>query len=79
MFAAMRAMRQDKVDILAVYHSHPTTAPIPSKTDLARNYSPGVMNLIISLASGEPFVRSWWLFEQAYLEAEWTIVDEKRS
>src|SRR5262249_16647246 len=71
MFEAVRAMRQRGLDVLAVYHSHPTSAAVPSKKDLARNYSPEVVNFIISLAGPEPTVRGWWLSESEYREADW--------
>jgi proteasome lid subunit RPN8/RPN11 len=74
MFEAQRAMRADGTRELAVYHSHPTSEAIPSRTDLARNYHPDVMNLIISLKEGEPAARAWWLTDVDYREAEWEIV-----
>src|SRR5262249_19792010 len=61
MFEAVRDMRQRGLEIVAIYHSHPSSAPIPSRTDLARNYSEDVMNLIISLESRNPLLRGWWL------------------
>src|SRR5262245_485896 len=70
MFAAVRDMRQRGIDILAVYHSHPTSDPVPSRTDLDRNYSPDVVNLIISLKGGTPEVRGWWLTADGFREAE---------
>lgn len=75
MFEAVRDMRREGLDVLAVYHSHPTSAPIPSKTDLAQNYSPDVVNLIISLADDPPTIRGWWLREDGYAEALWTVTD----
>jgi proteasome lid subunit RPN8/RPN11 len=33
MFAAMRDMRELGIDVLAIYHSHPSSDPIPSRTD----------------------------------------------
>ena len=61
MFEAVRDMRQVGLDILAVYHSHPTSQPVPSQKDLERNYSPDVVNFIISLQTEPPRLRAWWL------------------
>src|SRR5262249_33427678 len=61
MFAAHKAMRTTATDVLAVYHSHPATDPIPSRRDRERNYGEGVINLIIGLRTAEPQVRGWWL------------------
>jgi [CysO sulfur-carrier protein]-S-L-cysteine hydrolase len=77
LFAAVRDMHLHEIDILAVYHSHPTSAAIPSRTDLERNYSPEVMNLIISLQNlQEPVIRGWWLSADQYFEAEWICVED---
>ena len=74
MLAAEKARRQEGVEFLAVYHSHPTSPPIPSKTDLARNYCTDVANVIVSLSQKSPDFRAWWLTAEGYREAvlEWT-------
>lgn len=36
-FAAFRAMRAGGTELLALYHSHPTGEPVPSRRDLAEN------------------------------------------
>jgi proteasome lid subunit RPN8/RPN11 len=76
LFAAVRDIDRRGLEILAVYHSHPTSEPIPSKKDLARNYSEEVVNLIISLRGAAPETRGWWLTESEYREAEWECVDD---
>ena len=73
LFAAHKDMRRRGLEVLAIYHSHPTSAPIPSKTDLARNYWPGVMSLIVSLATEPPTLRGWWLLEKDFREADWEL------
>jgi proteasome lid subunit RPN8/RPN11 len=75
MFAAVRDMRRRDIDTLAVYHSHPTSEPVPSRTDLERNWWPGVVSLIISMKGAEPAVRAWWLMADGFREAEWECVE----
>jgi proteasome lid subunit RPN8/RPN11 len=75
MFAAWKDWRVHDLEVLAIYHSHPTSAPIPSRTDLERNYSPEVVNFIISLTGSEPEVRGWWLTDRDYREAEWDCTE----
>lgn len=75
MLGADKDMRRQGIEILAVYHSHPASEPIPSRTDLERNYSTEVMNLIISLKGKEPVVRGWWLTAEEYREGEWECME----
>lgn len=75
LFQATREMDRLGWQLLAIYHSHPTSAPIPSRTDLERSYSPDVMNLIISLQNERVETRGWWLDGDSYKEATWEIVD----
>jgi proteasome lid subunit RPN8/RPN11 len=75
MFLAMKDMRRHGWEVLAVYHSHPTSPPVPSRKDRERNYSEAVVTLIISLQSSPPEVRGWWLTESGYGEADWRVVD----
>jgi proteasome lid subunit RPN8/RPN11 len=75
MFAAVREMDRLGVDVLAVYHSHPTSDPIPSRKDRERNYSEDVMTVILSLATEPPQVKAWWLTADDFQEADWEVVD----
>lgn len=69
-FAAFRAMRAAGTDLLAVYHSHPTSPPVPSRKDVERNtYGPGYPWVIVGLAGAEPEVRAWWLSETDFRPA----------
>src|SRR5258708_33790564 len=45
LFEAVRDMRESSLDTLAVYHSHPSSRPVPSKTDRAMNWSDEVVNV----------------------------------
>ena len=76
MFDAERDMRSHGTHIVAVYHSHPTSEAVPSKKDRERNYSPEVVNFIISLKDGTPRLRGWWLTADGAQEAVWEVVNE---
>lgn len=75
MLDADRDMRSHGLDLLAVYHSHPTSHAVPSRTDLERHGMEEVVCLIVSLADDPPTVRGWWLTDQDYREAEWEITE----
>ncbi len=73
LFDAMKAMRQNGEEILAVYHSHPSSAPIPSLRDRERNYSEQVMTVIVGFEKDECSLRVWWLTAETASEAEWLV------
>ena len=50
---AMRTMRERGEKLLAIYHSHPHAAALPSARDLALAAYPGVGYLIVSLENPE--------------------------
>lgn len=71
-----KLMRQRGEDVLAIYHSHPTAPPVPSRKDLAEAYYGSSIYLIISLAGSEPEMRGWWLTETDYKAAEWDCPED---
>ena len=74
LFAAHRAMRTAGIDVLAIYHSHPMSAPVPSQKDLAENtYGDSVVWLIVGLGGPEPDVWAWWLDAGGARPAEWEL------
>jgi proteasome lid subunit RPN8/RPN11 len=77
LFEAEKDRRRQGTEFLAIYHSHPTSEPIPSRTDLESNlYGPDVVHLIISLQGGAPTVRGWHLHQSTFRPAEWTVVSD---
>jgi proteasome lid subunit RPN8/RPN11 len=74
MFDAFRAMRSRGIELLAIYHSHPASEPLPSRRDIERNtYGESVVHMIVGFANAEPEVRVWWLTESGYRAAEWEV------
>jgi proteasome lid subunit RPN8/RPN11 len=74
--SADRDIRRQGWDVLAIYHSHPTSDPVPSRKDLERSWSEDVVNFIVSLVTSPSVVRAWWLSAEAFREAEWAIRGE---
>ena len=80
LLAAERRRRQLGLEFLAVYHSHPTSPPIPSRTDTDPevNFWLGsdTVSIIISLAGDTPEARAYWLAPGSYEAAEMKVIPE---
>src|SRR5207248_7374252 len=70
LFAAHHQMHDLGLEIVAIYHSHPATPPVPSAHDRQRHYYPDAMSLILSLQGNSPALRGWWLTEDNAEPAE---------
>ncbi len=74
MFFTFRHMRERGLELLAIYHSHPTSAPVPSRRDIEHNtYGESVVHLIVGFANTIPEARGWWLTETESREAQLDI------
>ncbi len=69
-----KTLRERKLNILAIYHSHPHCEAIPSRIDLKENYYGAVPRIIISLLEETPDVRTWRLDPDSYEELPWRLV-----
>jgi proteasome lid subunit RPN8/RPN11 len=59
------------LELGAIYHSHTRTDPVPSQTDIGFAAGwPGVLWVIVGLASSEPVVRTWTIDDGRVTEAE---------
>jgi proteasome lid subunit RPN8/RPN11 len=77
---AHQEMRARGIEEVAVYHSHPTTDPIPSRKDCASNtYADFLLHLIISLKNSQPAVRAWWLLGDRFEEGKWEFAEDGGS
>lgn len=74
MLSAEKRRRQLGCEVLAIFHSHPTSQPVPSKYDVADHYSSDVLCLIVSLMEAEPLLRAWWIDKGEVSEAKWEML-----
>ena len=77
MLAAMRAMGAAGHDLLAVYHSHPTSPPLPSRKDMDRNPFDDVLHVILGMAGAAPLARAWLLGPASFAEASYEIAADR--
>ena len=53
-FAAIRSARADGLEVIGAYHSHPSSAPVPSPTDIAEaNCGSDFLYVIVSPAGDD--------------------------
>ena len=72
--AAYKEIDRLGLDLVGVYHSHPTSPPRPSQTDLAENaMGDSVVHVIISLTSEPEVTVAWRLWATKFEEfpIEW--------
>ncbi|MCV9885441.1 Mov34/MPN/PAD-1 family protein [Metabacillus halosaccharovorans] len=60
------ALKDEKV--LAIYHTHPTTAPVPSYTDIKNHRESEVKMIIVSYKTKNPIVKCYCVQNRVYKE-----------
>lgn len=74
-FKIMRQIREEKMELVAIYHSHPATEAYPSATDRELAFYPDASYVIISLTKKEaPIVRAFKISENQVVEEEIKVV-----
>ncbi len=58
-FSAIRRMREEDLQVAAVYHTHPETPARPSVEDIRLAHDPGMVYVIVSLMAGVDPVRAY--------------------
>lgn len=70
-FSALKDIRSNEGELLAIYHSHPHSEAVPSERDIEMAHMPDVLYVIISLASREPDIRAYTIKKgEDYREVE---------
>jgi len=70
MLRAEKRCRELKSQVLAIFHSHPTSEPVPSRYDVADHYSSTVMSLILTMTDSPEPLRGWWIVDGIFKRGE---------
>ena len=62
-----------KENVIAAYHSHPTTAPIPSSYDIFSHPDHNIKMMIVSFKSEPPIIKCYHILESIYTECPFLI------
>lgn len=67
-----RRMRADSVELIAIYHSHPSSQPVPSQLDINEHfYGEAVSCVIVGMIDDPPLVRAWGMTDSGIVSIEW--------
>ena len=74
-YNALKAIEDDRKEMLAIYHSHTKSAAYPSQTDVNQAVSwPDAIWVIVSLEDPEsPVVKGYWLKDLKVADAELVV------
>jgi proteasome lid subunit RPN8/RPN11 len=72
-FRILREARTTGLTVIGAYHSHPTSAPVPSPTDLAEGL-PNFLYLITTLCPLERGTRAYYFEGILYREVPLTVI-----
>lgn len=64
----LQQISQKEEKVIAIYHSHPTTAPVPSYVDIINHPDSEVKMIIISYKTKKPIVKCYSVQNGAYKE-----------
>lgn len=72
-FRTMKEMRQEGLDMVAIYHSHPASPAYPSATDVRLAVYEDPAYVIVSLANNETAVRAYTIRNKEIKEIKYAI------
>jgi proteasome lid subunit RPN8/RPN11 len=74
-FKTVKDARSKDLEILANYHSHPSTPSRPSLEDIRLAYDPEISYVIISLAEKTPVVKSFRIIDGKVEQEEIRLIE----
>ena len=76
MIAAINDIDERDEELVAIFHSHVASAPIPSPTDRREAHYPDAVYLIVSLMDSEnPLTRGWLIKKQDWRDETGEVIE----
>ena len=76
MIAAINDIDERDEELVAIFHSHVASAPIPSPTDRREAHYPDAVYLIVSLMDSEnPLTRGWLIKKQDWRDETGDVIE----
>ena len=75
-FRVMKDMRENRLEMVAIFHSHPSSPPYPSPKDVSLAFYEESAYVIVGLAEREPVLRAFSMKEGTVKEIEIVIQGE---
>lgn len=73
-FQIMRRIREQGLELVGIYHSHPATVAYPSATDCRLAFYPEAHYVIVSLEKKEPVIRAFKIVNDEIAESKLNII-----
>jgi proteasome lid subunit RPN8/RPN11 len=76
MIAAINDIDERDEELVAIFHSHVASAPVPSPTDRREAHYPDAVYLIVSLMDSEnPLTRGWLIKKQDWRDETGEVIE----
>lgn len=76
-FAVLKAVREECLEIIGAYHSHPATPARPSAEDIRLAFDPDMIYMIVSLMDGKKDIKAFRIREGMVKEETLVVQEEK--
>lgn len=77
LFQILRELEPGREEILAIYHSHTETDPVPSRTDIEKAFWPESFYVIVSLKDPKPRMRAYRIVDRQVHPAEIGVLKDE--
>ncbi|MFG6149842.1 Mov34/MPN/PAD-1 family protein [Halobacillus sp. B23F22_1] len=69
----LKKVKEKSEEVLAIYHSHPTTSPSPSSSDIIEHADTNILMVIISFKMPIPVIKCFKILDSTYVSYPLTV------